>query len=94
MWGMPDWLDYSEANPEPLKPVWKKPGYYYQVMLPLLKPGMQDEAVETVQCLLQIKKTGIMDDATVEAVKVFQRSRGLLADGEVGGDTWRALLRG
>jgi len=55
--------------------------------------------VKTVQILLAAKgyqpgqADGIMGPVTVEAVKSFQRAEGLLADGEVGGDTWSRLLR-
>ena len=37
--------------------------------------------------------TGIMDAATVEAVKAYQAAHGLDPDGEVGGATWAALLQ-
>ena len=60
---------------------------------------MEDAQVKTVQILLAAKgyqpgqADGIMGPVTVEAVKSFQRAEGLLADGEVGGDTWSRLLR-
>lgn len=77
------------------------PSYWYTVTLPLLKPGMTDDAVKAVQGLLMaygyfdgLYHTGKMDTATVNAVKDFQTAHGLNADGEVGGMTWTALLTG
>lgn len=77
------------------------PSYWYTVTLPLLKPGMTDDAVKAVQGLLMaygyfdgLYHTGRMDTATVNAVKDFQTAHGLNADGEVGGMTWTALLTG
>lgn len=77
-----------------------KPAHYYTIKLPLLKPGMEDTAVVTVQQLLADRgyepggADGIMGEATVRAVQAFQEAAGLLADGEVGGETWKELLRG
>ena len=76
------------------------PSYWYNLSLPLLKPGMTDSTVNTVQHLLRAYGcnsgdiTGIMDTATVNAVKNFQTALGLDADGEVGSMTWTALLSG
>ena len=76
------------------------PVYEYSVKLGLLKEGMEDAQVKTVQILLAAKgyqpgqADGIMGPVTVEAVKSFQRAEGLLADGEVGGDTWTRLIKG
>ena len=75
------------------------PSYWYAVALPLLKPGMTDDAVETVQTLLSGygyytgSVTHKMDEATVAAVKAYQTNHDLDADGEVGGMTWSNLLR-
>ncbi|MGN0982795.1 MAG: peptidoglycan-binding protein [Candidatus Limivicinus sp.] len=76
------------------------PAYYYTVRLPLLKPGMEDTAVTTVQELLAARGcyAGGIDnqygELTRQAVMEYQRNAGLLTDGEVGGETWRKLLRG
>lgn len=35
---------------------------------------------------------GLFDDTTHQAVRTFQQRRGLVADGIVGNDTWRALV--
>lgn len=77
-----------------------RPSYEYSVKLGLLKEGMEDVQVRTVQQLLAAKgyepgeADGIMGEATVGAVRAFQENSGLLADGEVGGDTWSKLLKG
>ena len=82
------------------KPAKPGPTYEYTVRLGLLKEGMEDAQVKTVQVLLAAKgykpgqADGIMGPLTAEAVKSFQRDGGLLDDGEVGGDTWKALLKG
>lgn len=73
------------------------PSYWYNVALPLLKPGMTDDTVITVQRLLyaygyQASVSGMMDEATVAAVKAYQTAHDLDADGEVGGMTWADLL--
>ena len=75
------------------------PSYWYNIPLPLLKPGMTDSTVNTVQHLLRAYScysgdiTGIVDAATVKAVKAYQTAHGLDPDGEVGAATWAALLR-
>ena len=82
------------------KPGYAKPTYEYAVRLGLLKEGMEDPQVRTVQQLLAAKgyepgeADGIMGQATVGAVRAFQETSGLLIDGEVGGDTWSKLLKG
>lgn len=74
------------------------PTYWYDVKLPLLKASMTHDTVSTVQLLLFYCDcydgdiTGVMDEATVKAVKAYQTGAGLDADGEVGGLTWAALL--
>lgn len=76
------------------------PSYWYNVALPLLKPGMTHGAVRAVQQLLKANGyavedcTGKMDAATVAAVKTFQDNHDLDSDGEVGGMTWAELLIG
>lgn len=75
------------------------PSYWYNVALPLLKPGMTDHSVNTVQHLLRAygyydgAVTGTMDAATVEAVRGYQASQWLDIDGEVGVMTWGDLLQ-
>lgn len=75
------------------------PSYWYNLSLPLLKPGMTDSTVNTVQHLLRAYGcydcdiTGTMDAGTVKAVRGYQASNWLEIDGEVGGATWAALLQ-
>lgn len=75
------------------------PVYEYSIKLGLLQEGMEDPQVRTLQRLLAAagyqpgEADGIMGSSTVEAVKKFQTDKGLLSDGEVGGDTWNKLLR-
>lgn len=77
-----------------------KPTYYYAVKLPLLKPGMEDDAVEAVQQLLAAKGyytgdfDGIFGELTKRAVMAYQADAGLETDGEVGGQTWAKLIGG
>ena len=75
-----------------------KPTYYYAVKLPLLKPGMEDAAVTTVQQILTARGyysgdcEGIFDELTKRAVMAFQADNDLETDGEVGGQTWAKLM--
>lgn len=77
-----------------------KPTYEYTVRLGLLKQGMVDMQVTTVQQLLAAKGyysgdcDGIFGELTKRAVMSYQADCQLLTDGEVGGDTWTALLKG
>ena len=77
-----------------------KPTYYYAVKLPLLKPGMEDGAVATVQQLLAAKGyytgdcDGIFRELTKRSVMAYQADAGLETDGEVGGQTWAKLIGG
>ena len=82
------------------KPGYAKPTYEYAVRLGLLKEGMADMQVQAVQELLAARGyysgdcDGIMGELTKRAVMGYQADAGLLTDGEVGGDTWTALLKG
>jgi hypothetical protein len=58
-----------------------------------LYPGMSGPAVDAVQSALGVDGTGILDRTTRAAVRSFQRRHQLTATGEVGGPTWRSLLR-
>lgn len=76
-----------------------KPTYFYSVQLPLLKQGMEDDTVATVQALLVARGfslggiDGIYGEQTAQVVRAFQTAANLEADGEVGGLTWAALVR-
>jgi hypothetical protein len=58
---------------------------------PTLKLGSTGSSVKAVQRRLRVPTTGYFGSQTVAAVKRFQRSRGLKADGIVGPATARAL---
>lgn len=89
---------------EPQKPV--EQVYTYSVQLPLLKIGDKNGYVKAVQTLLiergydcgnrkligREKPDGEFGQTTEKAVAAFQRKCGLECDGEVGGETWSALL--
>lgn len=65
--------------------------------LPVLKLGAEGSSVWDLQLglyqlgYLQIAPAGLFDKVTLEAVKGFQRGRGLSVDGVVGEATWRSL---
>lgn len=102
-YGWPDYTEESVTFPDTVtpKPATTRPTYFYDIQMPLLKPGMVDHSTLTARVLLEDKGykcdtddvRGVMDTPTVEAVKKFQADNRLTADGEIGGDTWRALLR-
>lgn len=78
-----------------------RPGYFYRVALPLLKTGMVCGEVRTAQRLLigmgylpAGEDDGEFGPKTFKAAQDFQRAKGLLADGEIGGETWSALTKG
>lgn len=92
--------DNTDAGATPTEPTKPRPTYEYNVKLGLLKEGMEDPQIKTVQQLLAAKGyysgdcDGIMGELTKRAVMGFQADCQLLTDGEVGGDTWTALLKG
>jgi len=76
----------------------KTPGIQYTAAgLPILRPGMRGSQVVKLQEKLSnlgFLKTGVDGDfgpLTEKAVKAFQKSKGLEADGVVGGATWNLL---
>ena len=91
-------LRYMGGGEKPVKDS-MKPTYYYNVRLPLLKKGMEDEAVTTVQQLLAVRGyytgdcDGIFGEKTKRSVMGFQADNDLETDGEVGGKTWDKLIR-
>lgn len=58
---------------------------------PRLQPGERGESVQHIQRALGIKPSGDFDPMTEQAVKDFQRSVGLEADGQVTAKVWKAL---
>lgn len=108
MWGMPTWIDYEDTGEAgssetdcgaAATPA--KPEYFYDVKLGLLKQGMADEQVRTLQQLLIAKgydcgpggADGEFGPATKAAVEWYQVKKGLTVDGEVGGQTWAKLIK-
>ena len=85
--------DYAKlAEPEPVKP---KTVY---VQLPVLRKGTNGGHVRTLQILLnkyggaKLAEDGNYGAKTLAAVKAYQQSRKLTADGVVGALTWSKLL--
>lgn len=81
-------------------PAYTKPTYEYSIRLGLLQPGMADKQVQTLQEILAARgyyscnTDGIFGALTKRAVMAYQADAGLETDGEVGNQTWTALLRG
>jgi peptidoglycan hydrolase-like protein with peptidoglycan-binding domain len=64
---------------------------------PLLQKGTQGHPIRTLQFLLRARSQhvtvdGLFGPATEAAVKSLQNSKGLVADGIVGPQTWAALI--
>lgn len=57
----------------------------------LLKKGYKGKDVQTLQRALHLYPDGIFGQLTEEAVKEFQKSKGLKVDGIVGDETWNAI---
>ncbi|MFB2938807.1 peptidoglycan-binding protein [Aerosakkonemataceae cyanobacterium BLCC-F154] len=65
--------------------------------LPTLRKGSKGDDVKLLQAILNsygysLKVDGVFGQLTEDAVKRFQKSRGLKVDGIVGPKTWNALL--
>lgn len=90
-------LRYTGDGEKPVKDI-MKPTYYYNVKLPLLKPGMEDDSVISLQQLLTAKGyyeedwDGVYGELTKRSVMAYQADNGLETDGEAGGQTWSKLL--
>ena len=73
-------------------------GFQPSLELPVLRKGSKGDLVVWAQEHLiaagqsQLPVTGLFKGQTYDAVAAFQQQRGLLADGMIGTDTWRALL--
>ncbi|MEM7714599.1 MAG: peptidoglycan-binding domain-containing protein, partial [Cyanobacteria bacterium P01_A01_bin.68] len=78
----------------------KPPAIQYTTAgLPILRPGMRGSQVVKLQEKLSnlgfLKGVdGDFGPVTTEAVKAFQKSKGLEPDGVVGGATWNLLDKG
>lgn len=57
----------------------------------LLKKGSRGGEIKTLQTALRIMADGIFGKLTLEAVRDFQKERGLAVDGIVGPDTWAEI---
>ena len=82
------------------------PTEYVPVTLPVLRRGMTALSIAAAQLLLirhgyscsgsivngEEQLTGQFGSGTEEAVRSFQRAKGLTADGVIAADTWAALL--
>jgi hypothetical protein len=73
-------------------------GYRPEVEHPLLKRGSKGDMVVWAQQRLvgageDVPVTGLFGKLTFGAVRSFQVAHGLPADGRIGTDTWRSLLR-
>lgn len=60
--------------------------------LPTLRRGSRGSKVKELQYVLCLVTDGIFGPVTEEAVRDYQRSHGLEADGIVGPATWKSLL--
>lgn len=60
--------------------------------LPTLRRGSRGSKVKELQCVLSLITDGIFGPVTEEAVRDYQQSHGLEADGIVGPATWKSLL--
>jgi putative chitinase len=58
----------------------------------MLRKGTTGEAVKVLQVILNVLQTGIFDNNTELAVKLWQKKNGLLDDGVVGPKTWGAMF--
>ncbi|MER6914553.1 peptidoglycan-binding domain-containing protein [Streptomyces sp. NPDC000594] len=74
-------------------------GYDNRQIPPTIRQGSSGDTVREAQCLLEYwgfpvgsaGVDGIFGSATRSATISFQRSRGLVADGIIGPNTWREL---
>lgn len=57
-----------------------------------IKKGDKGSEVKQLQRVLHLEEDGIFGSVTEEAVKAFQKDKGLKVDGIVGVNTWRLLL--
>lgn len=79
-------LDGSTPAPDPI-PAAEPVG----LQRPTLRRGAFGDLVRRMQAILQIEADGFFGPITEAAVRVFQRSQGLVDDGIVGPKTWAAL---
>ena len=99
----PNWWDWQEtdnrewgalAARSATQPV---AGYRPITEHPLLKKGAKGDMVVWAQMHLvgagqEVPITGIFGRMTIAAVRTFQEEKGMKVDGQIGTDTWKALL--
>jgi peptidoglycan hydrolase-like protein with peptidoglycan-binding domain len=69
----------------------------FEALIVTRRQGDQGEAVSAIQSQLASRGMGVAVDGdygpqTADAVKTYQRQKGLLVDGIVGPKTWNALI--
>lgn len=62
------------------------------ITLPTLQSGSKNKYVRVLQALLGISADGVYGKNTLNAVKAYQKQKGLKQDGVVGPQTWEALF--
>ena len=89
----------EEPTPTPPTPPEPKETVMVENLI-VVKKGVKDEQVKTVQRILKqmgyytMSIDGSCGDGTVSAIKKFQKSKGLTQDGSCGQKTWDRLLKG
>ncbi|WP_053284708.1 glucosaminidase domain-containing protein [Clostridium botulinum] len=79
----------------------KEDGYFGESTLNkccIVKQGAKGNITKIIQTILinknyKIEADGIFGEATTESIKHFQGNKGLIQDGVVGKDTWKALFK-
>lgn len=98
----PSWWSWQETNAAEWtalgKPVRRIPGYRAYAGHVTLEQGSRGDQVVWLQQHLiaagySMQPTGIFNRGTYRAVRRFQASRGLVADGMVGTQTWNRLMK-
>lgn len=73
-------------------PVGEAPAGIPAGKLPPLKYGLRGDAVGILQLLLGVSVSGTFDKKTEQAVKDYQKAKGLVPDGIVGPYTWASMV--
>jgi peptidoglycan hydrolase-like protein with peptidoglycan-binding domain len=91
-------IDFQKRNGIPPSGIVDALTFPALIQIAPLQKGQAGDAVRAVQRLLRVRfnyaipASGAFNEQTDAAVKEFQDSRGLIPDGIVGPETWRALL--
>lgn len=96
-WG----IEHVSTPPTSPKPKPPTSGWTDKLMsdLPELREGSTGKAVERAQALLNVADYALTEDGkfgarTNNAVRIYQRSKGLTSDGVIGRNTWTKLVKG